>query len=430
MIRSGILIAMVAFAAVNAFGLPVEPFALHVFGSACTNSTPTNLYSAEKGFGFEPGVELKLGSNYVTSDKPFSFSVKLPEGNYNVTVKLGDQAGESVTTVKAESRELMLENVKSAAGKSESRTFTVNIRTPKLPGGGQVSLNQRESDPPLKPHWDERLTLEFSGKRPGLDTLEISKAPEAITVFIAGDSTVTQQAAEPWAGWGQMLPRFFKPGVAIANHAESGLALYSFKGQKRLDKVSAMKPGDYFFIQFGHNDQKDKKPGSGPFTSYKENLKFFIGEGRKAGGNVVLVTPMERRRWGPDGKPQATLADYAEAVRQVGKEENVPVIDLNAMSLKFYEALGIEGSKKAFVYYPANTFPGQTQALADNTHHNVYGGYELAKCIVEGIKAKVPALAKFLTNDTPAYDPSHPDAPESVQIPQSPSASTEKPAGS
>ena len=96
---------------------------------------------------------------------------------------------------------------------------------------------------------------------------------------------------------------------------------------------------------------------------------------------------MERRRWNPDGKPEPTLADFAEAVKQVGKEDNVPVIDLNAMSLKFYEALGPEGSKKAFVHYPAGSFPGQTVALKDDTHHNVYGGYELAKCIVEGIKA-------------------------------------------
>jgi hypothetical protein len=121
--------------------------------------------------------------------------------------------------------------------------------------------------------------LEFSGQHPGLNTVEISKAPETITLFIAGDSTVTEQAAEPWAGWGQMLPRFFNPGVAIANHAESGLTLYSFKGQRRLDKtVSAMNPGDYFFIQFGHNDQKDKTPGSGPFTSCKENLKFLLAK--------------------------------------------------------------------------------------------------------------------------------------------------------
>src|SRR5205085_9144543 len=163
------------------------------------------------------------------------------------------------------------------------------------------------------------------GIRPGKD---------GITVFRAGDSTVTDQPNEPYAGWGQMLPRFFGRGVAVSNQAESGLALYSFQRQKRLDKIlSMMKKGDYLFIQFGHNDQKDKSAGAGPFTSYKANLKKFVEAARSKGGIPVLVTPMERRRWeGNELKP--TLGDYAEAVRQVGADEKVPVIDLNAMSMK------------------------------------------------------------------------------------------------
>ena len=381
-------------------------------------------YNKQSGYGF-----LETGNaqepNPGATQKPSIFAVDLPEGNYNVTVKLGDQKETSETTVKAGQRELMLENVKTAAGKFESRTFTVNIRTPNPPGGGRIVTDQREAG-----LFADRLTLEFNGNRPAVAALEIAKASGEVTVFLAGDSTVTDQAAEPWAGWGQMLPRFFKPDIAVANHAVSGRALFSFKSQKRLEKViTSMKAGDYLFIQFGHNDQKDKTPGSGPFTTYKENLKFFIGEARKKGGIPVLVTPMERRRWSPDGKPLPTLADYANAVRQVASETKAPVIDLNAMSLKFYEALGPEGSKKAFVHYPAGRYPGQIKPLKDDTHHNVYGGYELAKCVVEGIKTNIPALAKFLLNDTPAFDPSHPDPVENVQIPQSPTASAEKPAG-
>jgi lysophospholipase L1-like esterase len=191
-----------------------------------------------------------------------------------------------------------------------------------------------------------------------------------------------------------------------------------------------MKKGDYLFIQFGHNDQKDKSVGAGPFTSYKANLKKFVEAARSKGGIPVLVTPMERRRW-KGNEPDPTLADYAEAVRQVGTEEKVPVIDLNAMSLKFYTALGPENSKKAFVHYPANTFPGQDKPLKDDTHHNAYGGYELARCVVEGIKANVPELAKHLAKDAGAFDPAKPDAPEKVDIPPSPvKGATETPAGS
>ncbi len=151
---------------------------------------------------------------------------------------------------------------------------------------------------------------------------------------------------------------------------------------------------------------------------------------KSKGGLPVVVTPMERRRWSKERKPEQTLSDYAEAVRQVGKEENVPMIDLHAMSLKFYEALGPENSMKAFVFYAANTFPGQDKALKDNTHFNNYGGYELARSMVEGIKANVPALTKFLADDVKPYDPSKPDPVESFRVPASASTKTEKPAGS
>jgi lysophospholipase L1-like esterase len=228
-----------------------------------------------------------------------------------------------------------------------------------------------------------------------------------------------------------MLPRFFGRGVAVSNQAESGLALFSFERQKRLEKVlSMMKKGDYLFVQFGHNDQKDRRPGAGPFTTYKANLKRFVAAARGKGGIPVLVTPMERRRFDKDGKPTPTLADYAAAVRQVGAEEKVPVIDLNAMSLKFYAALGPERSVRAFAHYPANTFPGQDKPLKDDTHHNAYGGYELARCVVEGIRANVPALAAHLAKDAGPFDPAKPDPPEKVDIPASPlTGATGKPAG-
>ena len=83
-------------------------------------------------------------------------------------------------------------------------------------------------------------------------------------------------------------------------------------------------------------------------------------------------------------------------MRQTGKEDNVPVIDLNAMSKILYEAWGPEKSIKAFVHFPANTFPNQKEELKDNTHFTSYGAYELAKCIVNGIKQNVPSLAKYL----------------------------------
>ena len=387
-----------------------------------TRVTPQAVYDAQRHYGF-----LKCPA----PDKPAVFAVDVEEGNYDVTMRFGDPAKATSTTIKSESRRLLLQNVETSPGKYETRTFTVNVRKPAISTGGTTSINGREQGPPSVPDWDEHLTFEFNGKHPGIASMEIKPANEAITVFIAGDSTVTDQFNEPWAGWGQMLPRFFQQGVAVSNQAESGLALYSFERQKRLAKIlSMMKRGDYLFIQFGHNDQKDKTAGAGPFTSYKANLKNFVEAARSKQGIPVLVTPMERLRWNGNTL-DPTLADYAAAVRQVGAEEKVPVIDLNAMSLKFYTALGPEKSTKAFVFYPANTFPGQNKELKDNTHHNSYGGYELARCVVEGIKASMPALARHLAKDAGDFDPSKPDPMEKVDIPLSPfTGKAEKPAGS
>ncbi len=205
-----------------------------------------------------------------------------------------------------------------------------------------------------------------------------------------------------------MLTRFFKPSVVIANHAQSGESLRSSLAARRLDKVlSQMKTGDYLFIQYGHNDEKEKGAGVGAFTTFKADLKKFVLEARKRGGVPVLVTPVQRRSFDGTGKLTNSHGDYPEAVRQLAREEQVPLIDLNAMSKVFYEELGPEGSEAAF-------------KDGDNSHHNNYGSYELAKCIVEGIKAARLGIARHLTNDTPAFVPSRPDPVEAFSVPASP----------
>jgi hypothetical protein len=258
-----------------------------------TQVSATTLYSKERGYGFDLGSKVEaidrggddaLHAGFCTSDKPFFFSVALPEGNYNVRVTLGDLKGDSTTTVKAELRRLLLEKVQTEAEKIETRTFTVNIRTPKIASGGEVRLKDREKTTEMLA-WDEKLTLEFNNTRPCLCALEITRVEDAVTVYILGDSTVCDQPREPWNSWGQMLPRFFKSGVAIANHAESGESLKSSLGAKRLEKVlSTMKKGDYLFIQLGHNDMKERGEGVGAFTTYKADLKRFVAAARQPDG--------------------------------------------------------------------------------------------------------------------------------------------------
>jgi lysophospholipase L1-like esterase len=397
---------------------------------------PDAAFSEQAGFGFEEGAAVtaverggadKLHDGFVTSDKPFAFSVAVPEGVYRVTVVLGDAQDASTTTVKAEARRLMLEKVATASGKFETRTFTVAVKRPALKAGGHVKLKAPEQAGHRD--WDNKLTLEFANTRPCLCALEIVPAQSVTTLYIAGDSTVTNQMREPYAGWGQMLPRFFTDAVAVSNHAQSGETLSSSIGANRFEKIfENIQPGDFLFIQFGHNDQKDKHPGAGPYTTYKERLRTVVKQTRDAKAVPVVVTSMERRHFDGD-KIKPSLADFAEAARQVSREESVPLIDLNAMSIQFYEALGPESSTKAFVHFPAGTFPGQSKKLEDNTHFTAYGGYELARCIVEGIRAAKLDLIKFLAPDVTPFDPSHPDRPESWTLPASPVVATEKPEG-
>jgi lysophospholipase L1-like esterase len=253
--------------------------------------------------------------------------------------------------------------------------------------------------------------------------------PETVTVYLAGDSTVTNQEHEPWCAWGQMLPRFFGPGVAVANHAHSGEALISFAAERRLDKIAeTIKAGDYLFVQFAHNDQKPGGAHADPATTYPKQLRRYIGVARKVGATPVLVTSMHRRRFDEAGKLVNTLGDYPDAVRRVAREEKVPLVDLNALSRTFYEALGPDQSKRAFVHFPANTFPDQPQALKDDTHFSDYGAYELARCVVEGIRSAVPGLAKRLAPDAAPFDPACPDPFETFMLPASGPASGETPA--
>ncbi|MBV9125730.1 MAG: rhamnogalacturonan acetylesterase [Planctomycetes bacterium] len=394
--------------------------------SGYTQILATTLFTRDLGYGFEKGAKVTgvdrgdadaLRRDFCTSNQPFFFSVAVPEGNYNVTVILGDRMKESTTTVKAELRRLMLEKVHTAAGQWAARTFTVNVRTPRIAGGGEVRLKGREKTTEWW-DWDDKLTLEFSNTRPCVCGLEVAKAEDAVTVFLLGDSTVCDQPGEPYTSWGQMLPRFFRPGVAVANHAESGESLRSSLSAGRLAKVaSAIRPGDYLFIQYGHNDEKEHGSGIGAFGNYQTELKQFVREARRHGATPVLVTPMHRRTFDASGRITNSHGDYPEAMRQVAREEKVPLVDLLAMSQRFYEALGPEKSAAAF-------------KSGDRTHHSAYGAYELARCIVEGIKQNKLDLTKYLADDVPPFDPSHPDSPADFQVPVSPGVASAAPLGS
>jgi lysophospholipase L1-like esterase len=229
---------------------------------------------------------------------------------------------------------------------------------------------------------------------------------------------------------GTDVSRFLKPGVVVANFAESGESLRSFKGARRLEKIlSMMKPGDYLFIEFAHNDQKKGGSYVEPFTTYTDEVNYFIEKTREKGGKPVLVTSMHRRSFDDQGKIVNTLEEYPDAMRKIAADQSLPLIDLNEMSKTLYETLGPEDSKRAFVHYPMGSFPGQQKDLADNTHFSNYGAYQLAKCVVQCIREKGYELNSYIVADFHGYNPSKPDPIDTFELPRSTATGIVKPDG-
>ena len=400
--------------------------------------TSTSKFDKKTGYGFMDISGLKsvdnggnaLTGDFITSDKPFYFSVIIPEGNYDITLNLGDSKGISEATVRVENRRLMLNDVKTKQGEVLEKQITVHVKDSIIRNqdGTQIGIVKLKPRERKYLHWDNLLTIEFNDKAPKVCSVIIQPNTKAKTIYLTGDSTVVDAQYEPWASWGQMLPYFFVPNeVVIANYAESGETLKAFEDRQRIDKIwKKIKPGDYLFIQFAHNDQKS---GNSIKSGYRKRLKEWISKARELGAIPVLVTSMNRRVFDENNKIVNTLNDFPDAVREIAKEEKADLIDLNAMSKTLFEAMGPEAAKKAFVHYPANTYPNQPMALADDTHFNTYGAYELAKCVVKSIVDQKLSLSKFVSKNYKGFDPNKPDDVKTFHWPESIFMETLKPDG-
>jgi lysophospholipase L1-like esterase len=374
-------------------------------------------YSRERGHGFE------MDDKRNAAGQPYFFSVDLPDGNYRVTAILGGPQA-SDTTIKAELRRLQLDGVKLPAGSTQTHSFIVNVRTANIaaaPGveAGRVKLKEREIASEAWA-WDRRLTLEINGAQPALQRLLIEpvKVP---TVYLLGDSTVADQSGEPYASWGQMLPILFKNTVAVSNHAESGETFRDSLNRRRIDKIlSTLQPGDTVLLQFGHNDQKQQKDGSGNAETYKAELRTHAERILARGGVPVVVSSMERRNFDEQGRIKPSLTEYADAARAVATDMKLAFIDLNGMSQQMYAALGPERSKAA---HPMNA------GKLDNTHHNNYGAMQLARLVALGLReARVPVAAQ-LRDDLGAIEPGKPQPPEQFHVATSPGFTQQRPLG-
>jgi lysophospholipase L1-like esterase len=207
--------------------------------------------------------------------------------------------------------------------------------------------------------------------------------------FLAGDSTMSHYNASeaPRAGWGQMLGSHLSGEVEVRNAAASGRSSKSFIDEGRLAKIEQeIGGGDYLLIQFGHNDEiDDEKRHTEPFSTYQTCLNQYIEAARSKRAFPVLITPVQRRKFGEEGKLVDTHGSYPSAMKMLAEEQRVPLIDLTLSSKELLEQLGPESSKKLFLWLEKGEHTNYLDGIQDDTHFSEYGAGEIAKLIVKGL---------------------------------------------
>lgn len=296
---------------------------------------------------------------------PLSFKIDVPrQANYKVTITIKTE--EAMKDVLIFTGRRRLGFFGTIPGNTEF-THTMMVNVCDIVPRGQTRM-----------YTDKTLDITVVADKPRISALSVAEV-ESPTVYIAGDSTVTDQSADyPYApgtsysGWGQMISGYFNNDIAVSNHAHSGLTTDSFRREGHYAVIEQYsKPGDFFFYQFGHNDQKleDLKARGG----YRTNLLRYISESRDKGAFPVIVTPIARNTWkGNSGEYNDLLEEYGEACIEIGELAEVPVLDLHKRSMEFIIENGLEASKSYF-------FPG------DYTHSNDYGAYFMAGIVADEI---------------------------------------------
>lgn len=251
----------------------------------------------------------------------------------------------------------------------------------------------------------------------------LTSSSQQITIFIIGDSTAANKSnykTNPERGWGMVLQGFYDARILVDNHAVNGQSSKSFIDSGRWKKViDKVKPGDYVFIQFGHNDEKpNPQRHTDPGSTFDDNLRMFCKETLAKGGHPVLFNAVVRRnflrkvdstvedeslrsvKYGEEEVNSDTLIDthgaYLFPPKYVAKELGVPFVDANRITHDIEQGMGIEGSRKLHMWLK----PGEVESIPDgrkdNTHYNIYGARVVAEALAEAIAKEIPALRKYI----------------------------------
>ena len=272
-------------------------------------------------------------------------------GNYDVSFVLGGTAAGN-TEVQAETSREMLAATATSANQTLPFSMTVNVRQPQ----GQ-------------PHWSTAaagtpgLDMYFLGASAEVQSIAYAPATNDIVMYITGDSTVCDQDGPGTTGWGQRMPQYFQCGLSVANYANSGamtecspattacpsdLYISFYDDPTMWAAIKAlMKPNDYVLIEFGHNDKQT------PQAQFELYLNKYISETQALGGIPVLVTPIARASFnGNTLGPQHINdlgVDLPASIRSVGATNNVPVIDLTALTTTWLNGIGPSAKTEFYV---------------------------------------------------------------------------------
>lgn len=294
-------------------------------------------------------------------------SFDVPPGVYRVSLALADQQSVSVT---ADARRVMLPSVLPL---KRLQAFAVDVRDP-------------EGEPTLQtgtPGLQVRLSS-ADGTPVRLDGISVHPARQLRTVFLAGDSTVCDQANAPYTGWGQMLPQFFDVRLAVANYADSGEGSASFLATEALMPTMErrIRPGDFVLVQFGHNDKATTA------ADYRRNLGEILDRVIVRGGRPVLVTPTVRQLFDATGQLTPTAlhvnglgVDLPAEMRALAAERGVPLVDLTSRSEQLLESLGPTASSA--LYLPEKK---------DRTHNSEHGADQMARLVLADLP---PSLQRY-----------------------------------
>lgn len=331
---------------------------------------------------------------YDMTGKEPELTVEVPDGDYTVTVTLESETDTQATVyINGGAR---LNSIAIEAGDN------VTNEQPTTSDDGKLTITAESEVPVLKEIKIEKIPERESGEYP--------------TIYLAGDSTAQTYNYDnvyPQTGWGQVFADYFSDEIEVVNISMGGRSTKKFKDEGRLDRIlTAVRPGDYVFIQFGINDGAVDKPER--YTSVEDYKKLlaedYIGKTIERGATPVLLTPTAAAWWDEEnGRFMESRQDYAIPTREVAEETGVDFIDINQIAEDSYneflydtditdgmrEILKNDVLSGYFICEPFESaaYPAGTD---DHTHLKEKGARRLASMLAESVKENIEGLSEYV----------------------------------